>query len=107
MGLPKRPTTQGFLYSGGVYTIIDPPGSFGTYAMAINDPGQIVGYYADSSNHFHGFLDSGGTYTILDFPGAIDTYLDDINDSGQIVGRYQGDKTMANTASFIARAPSR
>ena len=80
---------KGFLYSGGVYTIIDPPGSVGTYTIAINDLAQVVGFYADSSNHYHGFLYSGGTYTTLDFPGANYTYLDDINDWDRSSGDTQ------------------
>jgi probable HAF family extracellular repeat protein len=45
---------QGFLDSGGIYTTIDPLGSVGTVVQqaAINDSGQIVGYYnANGTNH--------------------------------------------------------
>jgi uncharacterized membrane protein len=46
-----------FLYSGGVFTLIDVPfaGASDTIATGINDLGQIVGtYFADG--HEHGFL---------------------------------------------------
>src|SRR6516164_7350899 len=42
--------------------------------VSINDAGQIVGHYEDSSGHVHGFVDTGGTYTTFDFPGSTDSY---------------------------------
>src|SRR5947208_16535895 len=51
-------------------TIDDPLATTRTSARDINNAGQIVGEYIDSSNHLHGFLLSGGTYTILDDPLA-------------------------------------
>ena len=78
-----------FLYSGGSYSSISDPlaGSQGTFAEGINDQGQIVGYYYDSSNVEHGFIDSGGTYTTVDRPGASGTALYGINNAGVIVGQ--------------------
>ena len=43
-------------------------GADGTEAFGINDAGQIVGNYFDSSGTEHGFLYSGGTYTTLNDP---------------------------------------
>jgi probable HAF family extracellular repeat protein len=64
-------------------------GTEGTAATGINDLGQIVGYYIDSSGTEHGFLYSGGTYTTLDDPvGAKGTLVSGINDAGQIAGVY-------------------
>src|SRR4051794_21794055 len=60
---------KGFLYSGGSFTTIEVPGAYLTYANGINDVGQIVGGFADSTG-FHGFLDSGGSFTTIDLPGA-------------------------------------
>ena len=61
----------------------------GTRAQDINDQGQIVGFYVDSSGATHGFLYSGGTYTTLDDPlGTGGTFAQGINDQGQIVGYY-------------------
>jgi len=61
----------------------------GTRAQGINDQGQIVGFYVDSSGATHGFLYSGGTYTTLDDPlGTGGTFAQGINDQGQIVGYY-------------------
>jgi probable HAF family extracellular repeat protein len=49
---------HGFLYANGVFTNIDDPVAVpGTTELrGINDAGQIVGFYADSSGHGHGFL---------------------------------------------------
>ncbi len=48
-----------FLFSGGTFTTIAPPGAFPPIvARAINDSGQIVGYYQDSAGKSHGYLAS-------------------------------------------------
>jgi probable HAF family extracellular repeat protein len=73
------------------YTPLDDPlavhGAFGTFAQGINDLGQIVGYYADSSGQ-HGFLYGNGTWTTLNYPSGNATGAQGINDLGQIVGYY-------------------
>jgi probable HAF family extracellular repeat protein len=81
---------SGFLYSGGVYTTIDFPGSYSTDLTGINARGEIVGYFTDASGGLpHGFIYNHGTYTRLDFPGAVDTEPTSINASGEVVGFYQ------------------
>ena len=72
-------------------TLNDPQGTNGTVAIGINDAGQIVGDYIDSSGAAHGFLYSNGTYiTIDDALGTEGTIATGINDVGQIVGYYTG-----------------
>jgi hypothetical protein len=66
---------------------IDVPGANETFVYGINDAGQIVGAYLDSTLE-HGFLLSGGNYSALDVPGAFWTDAQGINDSGDIVGTY-------------------
>lgn len=45
-----------FLYSGGTYApLADPLATSGTFPLGINNAGQIVGYYTNSSGQ-HGFL---------------------------------------------------
>jgi YVTN family beta-propeller protein/probable HAF family extracellular repeat protein len=59
-------------------------------AIRINDNGDIVGEYFDSTvNRPRGFLLRAGTYTAFDFPGAIETLPLGINNAGQIVGAYR------------------
>src|SRR5262249_13340269 len=47
---------HGFLLSEGRYTTIDVPGSTLTELLGINDAGQIVGQYYESSGNAHAFL---------------------------------------------------
>jgi probable HAF family extracellular repeat protein len=90
---------KGFLYSGGTngtYTTLpDDPSAYtgggqGAAPLAINDLGQIVGYYIDSNGNTQAFQYSNGTYTTLAVPGASGTFTvaDGINDAAQIVGYY-------------------
>jgi uncharacterized membrane protein len=82
-----------FLDDGGTFTAINDPLANGltTQAFGINDAGQIVGSYRDSSGVFHGFLDVGGTFTTITDPLATTfTVAYGINDAGAIVGYYDG-----------------
>ena len=62
------------------YTTINVPGSTFTSAYGINNSGQIVGAYTDSTGAGHGFLDTDGTFTTLPFVPT------GINNVGQMVG---------------------
>jgi len=63
----------------------EPPGQ---NATGVNDLGQIVGIYSDSSGVEHGYELNGAKFTTLDVPfaGATGTYSLAINDSGEVVG---------------------
>ncbi len=80
------------------YTNIQFPGSFSTTPRGINNKGEVVGDYQNSSGVF-GFLLSNGTYTSINCPGATTgTYATGINDDGVIVGYFTTDlKTIAFT----------
>ena len=84
----------GFAYLLGSFLPVNVPGSTSTYVVGINDAGQIIGGYTDSSGE-HGFIynhDSGGTYITLNDPlsanGLVGTQVNGINDAGQVVGDY-------------------
>jgi probable HAF family extracellular repeat protein len=93
-----------FLYSGGHFltgmdtrTTLPPLAAGNIFATDINNVGQIVGYFADSSKHAHGFIYENGAYTTLDDPLAVGTsttgeivgtFITGENDNGQIVGYY-------------------
>lgn len=98
-------TTHAFLLKSDEFTNIDPPGATAAWATGINNSGQIVGYYSDSSFNTHGFLLSGGAYTTIDFPGATGTLLVGINNAGMAVGNY----SIANQSNpifvFDSRTP--
>jgi hypothetical protein len=79
----------GWLYSGGRYQSINPPGSVATYPMGINSSGVIVGVFVDASNEIHGFVDRGGVFQLVEHPNAFLTTAYGINDDNEIVGSYQ------------------
>ena len=81
------------------YTTIDAPGAApdqviggaygGTYPLSINNSGEIVGYYVDSTNGHHGFVYINGSFTTIDYTGcanASGTVFRGVNNSGEIVG---------------------
>jgi probable HAF family extracellular repeat protein len=99
VGSESLPSLVGFLYSGGVFTDLHDPAATGaTVPTDINNVGQIVGYYSDST-HAHGFIYNNGTYTTLDDPLGTDTYITGENDNGQIVGNY--DDASGNAHGFL------
>jgi hypothetical protein len=83
--------SNGYLYSGGVYTPISFPGAATTAAQGINNLGQIVGnYHLNDPTVYPGttrynfmYDTSTGVYTT---PPFIDFFSIGINDSDQIVG---------------------
>jgi len=63
---------------------------FNSGSYAINNLGQIVGYYGDGVA-IRAFILDKGVFTPIDVPGAIGecgTIASGINDAGQIVGQY-------------------
>ena len=48
-------TNIGFVSRDGRVTALQFPGATETYAQGINAAGEVVGYFADASSHFHGF----------------------------------------------------
>jgi uncharacterized membrane protein len=61
-------------------------------AFGVNDAGQIVGEYLDTSGVYHGWELSGGKFSTIDVPfaGATGTGTNGINDSGEIAGGWDG-----------------
>jgi hypothetical protein len=70
--------------------VLSVPGSARAGASAVNNSGQIAGYYTETADGpGHGFLrDTNNTYTTFDYPGADATGVTGINDAGVIVGTY-------------------
>jgi len=86
-------TGQAFLYdsNSGIQTPFSVPGATYTGALAINDNGQIVGQFTDSTNTAHGYLEFGGQFITVDYPSGpdtvnVNTILAGINNEGQVVG---------------------
>jgi probable HAF family extracellular repeat protein len=88
---------HGFLYSSGTYTVLNfpvaiDPEAISTYALSINNAGQVVGGYLDNNGHGGqtlGFLYSHGTYRTIEPPNAIQSAATSINKFGTIVGWYE------------------
>src|SRR5262249_37668685 len=85
---PGHGDEQGFLYYNGTYAPISFPGSPYTNPFAINNTGQIVGYYLGGGPYQNGLVYSNGSYTAFDVPGSNSTIPSGINDAGQIVGNF-------------------
>jgi probable HAF family extracellular repeat protein len=75
-------------------------------AAAINDHGDVAGFYSKSSSQVDAFLKlRSGRFTTLAFPGAATTQAFGVNDSGQVVGSYTtGTGNAAVTHGFTWRA---
>src|SRR3989338_8268679 len=74
------------------YSTIDYPNAYSTQIAGINDYGQVVGWYINSSGgDAHGFTFDGSGFNTIDVPSATQTYAYGINDSGLISGTYNID----------------
>src|ERR1051325_10095174 len=74
-----------FLYSNHVMTNITPFGSSQSYAYAVNNQSQAVGYYYQNGS-VRSFLYGHGTSTDMGRDNSPETVAYDINDFGQAVG---------------------
>jgi probable HAF family extracellular repeat protein len=81
------------------FTRINVPGAIDTCAFGINDTGQIVGTFVDSTMANHGFLYSGGSFTTIDVRRATGTFAQGINNRRQIVGWFLD--TSGNYHGFV------
>jgi uncharacterized membrane protein len=83
-----------FVFDGAAFTPIDFPSTVArvhipvTYAVDVNDAGNIVGGYNDDTEYQsrHGFVLRNGVYSTFDMPAADFTDLFDINNFGEIIG---------------------
>jgi probable HAF family extracellular repeat protein len=71
-----------------MFAPIDFPQARATLPFKINDSGEIVGYFFDSSGRQHGFSYVQGQWTRIDYPGARATVSLGINSAGLIVGAF-------------------
>jgi uncharacterized membrane protein len=73
----------------------------GQYATGVNDSGQIVGTYLDSSSVWHGYERTLGTFTKINAPfvGATASFASAINNSGEVVGGWNADGYTGDGAS--------
>jgi len=96
----------------GRFTRVEVPGNFhGTAgpsltAAAINNDGDVAGFYNKTSTLVDAFLKQrSGKFTTLAYPGATATQAFGLNDSGEVVGTYTtGSGNAAVTHGFTWRA---
>ncbi len=82
---------QAFVYDRGTLTPLGaPPGATASQARAINNSGQIVGHFSDSSAVLHPFLWEKGVFTALPQGLSGRAEASAINDNGTIVGYIPG-----------------
>jgi YD repeat-containing protein len=73
------------------FVTLNYPGATSTFPMAINNVGQVVGYWVNPGQATSGnFLYSEGNFSSISTPGTLSTPTG-INDNGQIVGTYYPD----------------
>jgi hypothetical protein len=93
-----------FLYRNGAFVVSDFVfnGSTRTQFNSINNAGQIVGRWRDTSNNFQGLIYDATTNTATSYslPGATQTHLFGVNDLGQIVGYYSS-ASFTGTRGFL------
>jgi hypothetical protein len=85
------------------YQIIDLPGEQATFALAINNQGDIGGSVLDFAGSFHGYITDreGNNLRLVDFPGATLTNVTGMNDRGDVVGQYLDDTGTVHAYSLI------
>jgi uncharacterized membrane protein len=75
-----------FVYDHGNYQKLVAPfsGVLGTNALAINEAGDIAGYYTSLGTH--AFVKKGARFSAIEIPDSISTTAHCINNRGEIVG---------------------
>ena len=86
---------HGLLIDGTTTLVIDVPGADSTHAFALNNNGDIAGYYTKGDD-VHGFVLDDGIFTTIDVPSETGTRVYDINDKGQLVGTSDERGFLAN-----------
>lgn len=91
----------GFLLKNKKFTdILGPKGAVAAIPVGVNDAGEIVGSYIDSSFHQHGFTLKNGKYTSLNVPGAVITGATGINNDGTIVLYWQNSRNVVQSSLY-------
>ena len=73
-----------FVWANNKFTAVKFPKALSTQAEGINDNGDVVGLYVDSTGTQHGYVKKGSKYTSIDVKGDTSTEAWGINNSGQI-----------------------
>jgi hypothetical protein len=75
--------------NGGVFEVINIPGSVSAQATDINVKQQVTGFFIDANQVNHGWWLNAGTLLQLDYPNSTFTQATGENNKGLVVGTYQ------------------
>jgi hypothetical protein len=70
------------------FQYITPPGAVQTDPLAVNDSGEVLGYWYDSSYTRHPFTFQNGTLTSFSFPQGSGIVALGLNNKGDVAGDY-------------------
>lgn len=85
---PADNSFHGYFLDGNGFNLYDVPGSIATDVLGINNAGDVVGNFVDSSGNSRGFLSVGGTITPITISGAVIHDFNGIDSFDRIVGAY-------------------
>ena len=95
--------SHGYKYNlaNGKFTpVVDPAAAAASLtAAAIDNAGDVGGFFVNGAGLDTGFLDKGGTFTTIRVPGFADTQVLGMNNNGQLVGQAFG--PMGFTEGFV------
>jgi hypothetical protein len=86
----------------GKFKPVEPPGATNVTASAINNSGDVVGFYT-SSSQVVSFLERGGKFSAFSYPGSTSTMAFGVNDHDAIVGGYAD--ASGNAHGFLLQHP--
>ena len=95
-------TTHGFLYSAGIFTQIDVPGSVETGVAGINAAGEMTGLFLDDHYVTLSFLYSRGAFTQIVVPFSADDEIgaQGINACPDVVGYFESHGFLLSGGTF-------
>ncbi len=101
--------SHGYKYNlaNGKFTpVVDPAAAAASLtAAAIDNAGDVAGFFVNGKGLDSGFLDKGGTFTTIRVPNFADTQVLGMNNMGQLVGQAFGPKGFTEGFVYnVARA---
>jgi probable HAF family extracellular repeat protein len=96
------------VFRDGILRLLDPNGLVGasaqSFALSINNRGEIAGALIDAGGISHGFVHhANGIVESVDFPGGFNTQAFGINDHGTVIGVYATTAGGTPTHAFVRR----
>jgi len=91
------------MLTGTKYKTINVPGATNSYALDLDNEGDVTYEWQDSAGLIHAALRHGGKYFKYSFPKAYETYGGGLNDKNMVAGGYvptQGATFQAFNATF-------